>query len=70
MGNVSSSSSSNSGSSSVSVADLLEVVAQQEKESRVAAPVHDGPAPGESELPSELLALGVEMGEASVPGES
>lgn len=67
MGNTSSTSS---GSSTVSVADLLEVVKQQEAESRAAAAVHDGPAPSESELSSELSTLGVEMGEASVPGEA
>lgn len=63
-------SSSSGGSSTVSVADLLQLIAQEEAESRAQAPVHDGPAPGESELSGELSALGVEMGEASVAGEA
>eukprot|EP00752_Nemacystus_decipiens_P011548 g10254.t1 len=60
-------SSSSSGSSSISVADVLALVSQEEADARAAAPVHDGPAPSESELPSKLSALGVEMGEASIP---
>lgn len=61
--------SSSSGSSSISVAEVLRLIAQEEAESRADSPLHDGPAPSEAEVPSALSALGVDMGEASGPGE-
>lgn len=60
--------SSSSGSSPVSATDLLQLIAQEEAETGATAPVCDGPAPNESEVSSQLSSLGVEMGEASVPG--
>lgn len=51
--------------------EVLRLVAQEEKVSgKPARLVSDGrPAPEESELPGALLALGVDMGDASVQGE-
>ena len=61
--------SSSSGSGPISVAEVLRLIAQEEAEARAALPVHNGSAPGESEIAGALSALGVEKGEASVEGE-
>ncbi|CAN0347733.1 unnamed protein product [Pylaiella littoralis] len=68
MGNISGSSSSSGDVRSISATEVLELVAREEAQRGTTCPrvLADQPTPGEGELSSRLLALGVDMGEASV----
>jgi len=60
--------SSSAGSGSIPAAEILAMISREEADAGTKLLVSDLPVPGEDQLASKLLALGVEMGESSVPG--
>lgn len=59
---------SNSQSAPIPAAEVLAMISAEEADTGTKLLVSDLPAPGEDHLASKLLALGVEMGQSSVPG--